>query len=115
MHLRKPSDAPPGGFVFICEDGQRIDASNLRKLVAAVKDYLSGNSLPIPGDLMQIVEDQICDRVGPKFCWKGFGDKVATAIHVVAGAIDAVTGTQLQEAAKQCKTCGQRRRKLNRI
>lgn len=115
MKLRKPNEAPPGGYYFICEDGARVDGSNLRKLYLAVVDYLRGNAMPVPDDLYQIIEDQICERVPKSFCWKGFGDIVATAISTAAAAVDAVAGTALKQSAKACKSCGKRRRTLNRI
>jgi hypothetical protein len=115
MHLRKPNEAPPGGYYFLCDDGQRIDASSLRKLDIEVRRYLQGNNMQISDDLLQMIEDQICERIPKSFCWKGFGDVVAGAISMAAGAVDAVVGTDFQAQAKSCKTCGQRRRKLNRL
>lgn len=115
MKLKNSSQSVPGGYYYVCEDGQTIRTDgNLRKLNIQVYDYLTANGLTIPDDLAEVIENQICDRV-PSECWKGFGDRLAVAIHAVAGAIDKVAGTELQKAAKGCSGCGKRRRILNKL
>lgn len=119
MRLKSPREAPPnGGFYFICEDGRRITSHNLQTLDRAVADYLAGNSKPIPKDLRQIIEDQICSRLPDNLCWKGLGDRVAGGIEAVAGKIDKVLGTNIKANAKRCGQgggCSKRRRILNSL
>lgn len=116
MKLRQPRESPPGGLYYICSDGQRLTSpTDLRRLTQMVNDYYVANGIPVPEDIGQIIEDQICERLPSQYCWKGFGDFVSTAIQAGAGAIDKVLGTELQKTAKHCSSCANRRRKLNQI
>lgn len=76
----------------------------------------------IPGNLEELIEDQICARQPEGRCWKSkvnLGDKVSSVTHSVAGAIDFVvkktTGKDpgLKKKAAGCRGCGKRRKKLN--
>lgn len=116
MKLRNRREAPPsGGFYFLASDGRKITAGDLRDLVRNVSDYYAANGIECPNDLPQIIEDQICGRISNSLCWQGAGDIVAKVVQGGAGAIDSILGTQLQDAAKGCASCGSRRRTLNRL
>lgn len=117
VKLKTTREAPPnGGFYFITEDKERISSpTDLRRLVQLVADNYQANGKQIPSDLAQIIEDQICARIPASFCWKGWGDIVANAIQLTAGAVDAVAGTKLQQSAKSCGSCAKRKRALNRL
>lgn len=81
-----------------------------------VEAYYSSNGIEIPSDLDEIIEDQICQRQPESKCkYSGLGDRIAQGIHILAGAVDAVAGTELKKKAKRCSTCGSRRQKLNKI
>jgi hypothetical protein len=127
MKLWKPQDAPVGGWYWIIEhtdtdfDGKRVPvggfASGLEDLCNKADAYLQGNGVTPPEYLCHHIEDQICRRQPADRCRysKKLGDLLSKGIQFVAGAIDKVAGTQLQQKARRCGTCGKRRVKLNNL
>lgn len=116
MKLRDRHTSPPGGIYYITEDGKKIiSPTDLRRLAMLVEDYLSANGMTVPEMLMDTIEDQICERLGPMYCWKGVGDKVADAIAGAARTVDKFLGTTLEKKAKSCSGCAKRRRRLNKL
>lgn len=117
MKLRNRRDSPPsGGFWFRASDGEMIRSSgNLDKLFREVEAYYQLNGIPIPHDLDQEIEDQICERLPATACFRGLGDRVAGAIQAGAALVDSVAGTNLVGTAKRCGGCGKRKRTLNRL
>lgn len=115
MKLRSPREAPPGGFYYITPDGQKVYGSSVRDVWFKSTAYMRANDMDVPADLIQIIEDEICARLDPKYCWKGLGDNVASVIQAGATLVDKVFKTELAVKAKGCSGCAQRKRKLNRI
>ena len=115
MKLKNPKDAPPGGFYFKTDTNATIRSSSLRDLIIAVENRYAADGIPLPSDLSQIIEDQICARLPNGSCWKGAGDFTANVIQAAAGAVDALLGTTLQEKAQRCGSCGKRKRAMNRL
>lgn len=120
MKLKDPHLAPVGGWYYeynIVKDGRTFHAivrgGSFRNLIANVKKDLEANAKVVPADLTYQIEQQICARQPEGRCWMQAGDTVANVIHSVARVIDNVTGSTLERKAKGCKSCGQRRQKLN--
>lgn len=62
--LRNPNMSPPDGFRFQCEaTGHEIRMRSLPELIAETETHLRSNDLPVPDDLRQQIEDQICKRI----------------------------------------------------
>lgn len=115
MRLLNKDSTPIGGYYF--DDpilGRRVFTqggfNDLIKMVVGLRD---ANDLPIIDP--QEIEDQICDRQPPGRCRMGLGDKIAVTIHGVARVVDKAIGTQLEQKAKTCVSCGKRRERLNSI
>lgn len=123
MRLKNRHESVPGGYFFKCIDGHvERGNSSLDKLCRRVSDYYLQNKLPIPDDLCLQVEDQICSRIPSSYCWysSGLGDQVSRAIHAGAKMVDKVAAKvgakpELEKKARECSTCGQRRRRLNAL
>lgn len=117
MRLVNRNQSVPGGFFYrIPETGEKVMTSgNLDKLQKSVVGYYHLKKLDIPDDLGFLIEDQICERVPEQYCryGRGMGDRIAQAIHSVAGVVDTVLGTNLKQRARGCGGCSKRRRKLN--
>jgi len=78
------------------------------------------NSISIPTNLWDCIEDQICTRqpAGKCFYENKAGDQISQIIHVFAGGIDKLASSigiesGLEKAARGCTGCGRRRVKLN--
>lgn len=119
MKLWNKNEPVVGGWFFELSDGTiiRAETSGLRPLVRKVEGYMDANSMPIPVNLEDLIEDQICTRQPKDKCryTKGAGDKLSKVIHGVAGAIDSVIGTNLETRARRCGGCGRRRSKMNQL
>jgi len=121
LKLRVRWVVPPGGWIFTVEETQtKIRAGNEGELVLKVKEHLEANDLPVPWDLAGIVEDQICQRVGPDHCEYGganfdgvdanltMGDAVRgtkTLMRWVAAGTPRVEVNQANTRAKTCASC----------
>jgi hypothetical protein len=122
MRLKDRSRTPYGGG-FIYEDPilektiplSGKSANTFKTLVRAVEAWYQANKVDIPSNLRELIEDDICRRQPKGRCTysSGLGDQLSKVIHTVAGAIDSVAGTQLENKARSCRRCGQRRVKLN--
>lgn len=119
MRLWRRNDAPVGGWVYFLEDGTRVPMSGvsvgLDALVQAVESKMTGLGIEVPRFLAELVEDQICLRQPEGRCRysRKLGDVISATISKVAGAIDAVAGTDLKPRARGCSKCGKRRVTLN--
>ena len=119
MRLKSKYDAPVGGWYFVMPDETILKANNpgLDALERRVVNYMHGNSMKIPDNLKDVIEEQICQRQPKDRCiyTKGLGDQLSLVIHKVAGVIDMAIGTKLEKKARGCRTCGQRRVTLNSL
>lgn len=90
MRLNSLNVTPPGGFRYlepstgkwIPPQGQPADISfetNLKK----VSTFLKSNSLPIPNDLSEVIQAQVCSRMSNDLQWCNDG-KIATSERVNA-------------------------------
>lgn len=133
MKLKDKRLAPIGGYYFnyeINKDGTKRELrvtstdGGLDKLIERVKKDMQANGVPIPLDIEEVIENQICERQPEDRCWKDkkyLGDIVAGAIQSVAGTIDKgitiATGkkSNLLQKAKGCKGCKKRKEALNKL
>ena len=124
MKLKNKNLAPVGGYYFkyeINKSGKTFQAvvhgQSWSGLIQNIKREYSANSLELPDNIEQIVEDQICQRQPGDRCWysDGIGDRIAQAIHKVANVADKVLGTKLEKKARGCSACNRRRNALNSL
>lgn len=118
MKLKDKNHTPVGGFFYICPiTGKTFSTpSNLERLIDDVVRHYEANSIVVPLGIENLIEDQICMRQPANRCYgKGLGDALTSVIHSVAGAIDAVAGTQLKKKARRCSGCAKRRERLNQL
>ena len=119
MRLRNKRETPVGGFNYHDDISQRFfdTDSTFDSLVDKVRNYHQANGMDSPLNLGELIEDQICTRQPPGRCYytSGAGDQLAKAIHGVAGAVDKVLGTNLQQKARGCGGCAKRRARLNQL
>jgi hypothetical protein len=79
---------------------------------------MQNHNVEVPENIKYLIEQQICERIGGQYCWQEAGDKVATVIHKFAHLGDFVANqfgvnAQLEQRAKGCPSCNQRRELLN--
>lgn len=119
MRLRDRNQAVPGGYQYkVPETGHVVSTGgHFSALMQAVYGYYTLKQLPVPDNIELLVEDQVCSRAPSKYCryTGGLGDIIAKSVSVVAGAVDAVAGTELQAKAKRCGGCNKRRQFLNKL
>jgi len=122
MKLKEPRRAPVGGWYYkyvITRNDLEFPATvfgeSLSRLIENVIKDMRSNGVTAPNDLADIIESQICERQPADRCWVGAGDRVAQAIHGVARVVDRIAGTRLEQKAKGCSSCRQRRQALNNL
>ena len=122
MKLKEPRRAPVGGWYYkyvITRNNLDFPAivygESLSRLIENVNKDMRSNGITAPNDLANVIENQICERQPSDRCWMGAGDHVAQAIHGVARVVDRIAGTRLEQKAKGCSSCRQRRQALNRM
>lgn len=127
MRLIRRNEAPVGGWFYNIEntntefDGRRMPkgslATGLDDLYSKTVSFLTANNVEIPDFLFEMIEDQICRRQPEGKCRysKKAGDMLSAVIHGVAGAVDAMAGTNLKQRARSCSKCGKRRVTLNNL
>lgn len=122
MKLKEPRRAPVGGWKYYYtihrfnnEYKATVYGESLTKLIQNVERDMKSNGMEIPTDLADMVEIQICERQPSGRCWLGAGDHVAFAIHGAARVVDKVFKTNLENRAKGCSSCRQRRQALNQM
>jgi hypothetical protein len=122
MKLKEPRRAPVGGWYYkyvITRNNLDFPATvygeSLTRLIENVLKDMRSNGVTAPADITEAIEIQICERQPPDRCWKGAGDHVAQAIHGVARVVDKIAGTKLEQRAKGCSSCRQRRQALNKM
>lgn len=122
MKLKEPRRAPVGGFYYkyvITRNNLEFPATvygeSLTRLIENVLKDMRSNGVTAPADIAEAIEIQICERQPADRCWKGAGDHVAQAIHGVARVVDRIVGTKLEQKAKGCSSCRQRRQALNQM
>lgn len=119
MRLKRKNETPPGGWRYLVDIPGKasvmVTGESKRNILQVAKSTMMNNGVPIPENLDLIIEDWICGQIPDGHCYytSGLGDQLSRVIHGAAGVVDAVAGTQLKKAAKGCKSCGSRRRRLN--
>jgi hypothetical protein len=63
---------PPGGWRYVVpETSTTIRSGNEDELKLAVKKHLIANGKPVPADIGALIEDQLCQLIGPEWCTWG--------------------------------------------
>jgi hypothetical protein len=122
MKLKEPRRAPVGGWWYRytihrnnLEFPATVYGESLTRLIENVLKDMRSNGVTAPADIAEAIEIQICERQPPDRCWIGAGDRVAQAIHGAARIVDKIAGTRLEQKAKGCSSCRQRRQALNQM
>jgi len=124
MRLRNKNEAPIGGWKYTFTDDQGNSYTStgvtLRTLTQKVNSDMRVNNVTVPPNLQDFIEDQICQRQPPKSCFyeDKAGDQISKYIHIFAGGIDKAAAsiglkTNLEQSARRCRGCGNRRVRLN--
>lgn len=127
MRLKDKSVSPAYGWYYEYTDGHghnyevRNGEGSLDSLIAAVRTHMLRNNVTPTDDLAARVEDQICSRQPPGKCFyeSKAGDRVAQVAHVFAGGVDkaakalGLPSPNLEKKARGCRTCAERRARLN--
>lgn len=64
----KEYDVPPDRLRFKAPDGHTIEATDRRTWYAKIRRHYQDNSIPIPSDIEQIAQDQLCRILPPGWC-----------------------------------------------
>ena len=111
MRLKDLIRTPPGGWFFKDPETQdTIVGASFQDLISTVIHERVSKGIELPPNLGQMIQDQICDRLGKDWCEGfGLGDAVHAVAQPIAAAIDKLTGTNI----KGCSACAKRRAILN--
>lgn len=124
MRLRNKNESPVGGwrYSFTDDKGNSFQSTGvtLRTLISNVRKDMAANGVSIPANLQDYIEDYICQRQPPNLCTyeNKTGDQISKYIHIFAGGIDKAAAaigvkTNLEQHARRCRGCGNRRVRLN--
>jgi len=72
LKIRKMQMDPPSGWVYEVENGHVIKAGTFDKLIALIQRHFEVNGYPIPDNLREVVEHEIC-MLNPQSICKGDG------------------------------------------
>jgi len=111
VRLKNKLKRPPIGFVYQDPDTKMvITGSTFDELVRNVNRHRYLNGVGFYDDQEQMIQDQLCDKLGAEYCeGYGLGDAVHAIAQPIAKAIDRVIKTNI----KGCSSCAQRRARLN--
>ena len=85
---------PPGGWVYTVQETKtKIHGGSKADLTYKVKQHMDSNGIKVPWDLAGIIEEQICERVGPDHCHHGAISFDGVNANLTLG--DAVRGTSV--------------------
>ena len=94
LRLDKRSDAPPDWYRFtVPATGKVISALDPDTWISEIKNYYRINNIPIPDDLREIAEDQICQLLPPGWCHYSDGGQPSDYIDTRLGIDDVLRGT----------------------
>lgn len=127
MRLKNPNDAIPGGLWYQYSDDKgntyRVNGMDLtfgKQFIQKVKSDMTNKNVAVPENLEYLVQQQICQRIGSRYCWQEAGDAVAVVAHRFANLGDKIAKTfgietNLETRAKNCPACQKRREALNNL
>jgi len=94
LRLNKRSDSPPDWFRFtVPETGHVIRSLDVDTWMLEIKNYYRVNSIPVPDNLREIAEDQVCQLLPPGWCHYSDGGAPADYIDTRLGIDDVLRGT----------------------
>jgi hypothetical protein len=128
MKLWNKNNTPLGGWKYEWTDSTgrkfvtKSESGGMHGLFRMVRREMAVNGVAIPEFLDELIEDQICTRQPAGACYyeNKPGDQLAKTIHVFARAIDRTASaigvhSNLENKARGCTKCGQRRVTMNQI
>jgi hypothetical protein len=108
----RPNVVPPGGRYFyeVPETKVYFEAPSLPGLETHLRRYYQANGIPVPANLMVLVEDFICRRMPKGFCSGGDPEvRVVTLAMVRERTVEVLSRPLVDPgtAALRGKICGQ--------
>jgi len=125
MRLKDRNGPIPGGLWYQYSDDNgntyRVNGMDIplgTQFANRVESDMKVNNVSVPDNLLYLIEQQLCGRIGSQYCWQEAGDKVANIIHSFANLGDRVAAslgvnTNLEQAAKGCSACKKSRKIMN--
>lgn len=93
LRFIRTNTVPPGGWRYVVpETKTTLKSGNLDELKRDVKKHLEANGFPVPADIGALIEDQLCQLIGPEWCSWGGGKHVAAPNM---RAQDVINGTKV--------------------
>ena len=112
---------PPDGFRYVFpETGKEIHAWTYVDWVQLAKNHLQANNLPVPQDLGEIMQEQLCKTLPPGWCnyddpnrvrpstslsWGDIATGIATFTRWIGGGCKYVTQDEADRRALVCSRC----------
>lgn len=120
LRLKDKSKGPPDEFRYVhAETGHLSKAVNFWAWEEAIMSHRKANNLPIPGNMMDLAQDQICRTIGPEWCEHSdeathvstrfnFGDVVngmKALGKMMLGLVEFVSQEEADRRARVCAGC----------
>lgn len=99
LRLNKSTEAPPDGFRFTHQTGYVSRALDPYSWMEDIKRHYRDNHIPIPDNLQEIAEDQLCRTLPPGRCHFSDGSSPTDYIDVRVTLTDVLNGTKVFAAA----------------
>lgn len=115
LKFRAKNVVPPGSVYFfvVPETGVPFEGATMRHLLDQIKSHLLANSLAVPPDLADIVEDYICRHVPEGFCYGDAEGRPAVrgvTLPQIKSATVALVASQARvspgEVSRRVELCG---------
>jgi len=121
LSLVKPTVCPPDGFRYVFPStGYTVHAWTYSDWVTFARNHLSANHLPVPLDLEETMQDQLCQTLEPGWCnyddpsrprpntsldWNAVQQGLTTFSNWVKGGLKTVGKDEANRRAKICSRC----------
>lgn len=107
QHFISHAIIPPGEYRFtVPETGFKIEkVKNRGEWIKAIKDHYHDNDIPMPDNIEQIAEDQLCRQMPPGHCVYGDGQPAKGRTPVLA-ADAIIQGLRSLKATIESKISG---------
>jgi hypothetical protein len=108
LRLKPSNVTPPDDFTFrVVQDGTLIIAKTRESWIDKIKTHYRDNGYPIPENIVEIAENQLCRRLSGEWCVGGtphsFVNTRFTLDDFIRGATIAITGTIVDPATAEAR------------
>lgn len=121
QRLKGYQETPPDLYRYVDPDtGHMTVSHNVVQWVDDATLHRLANGLPVPADLQQQMEDQLCGTIPPEWClqvdpnrpfvstrfgWQDVQDGLNTFLSWISGGTKLVTQEEADRRAKICSAC----------